>query len=184
METGQGLSAIREVVQIVAYIVTTAGALFGLYKYLGEKKRERQNREKQAFETTNKRYADFLGLCLNTDPRMFDLAPRLLANKPELKSEDQKSAYLRETIVLTAATAMIETAYVWYQYDKRTADLEDQWQAWQRYIDFWLDRPDFKEAWPQIADLFHNKFVTYMNARLETRPARLLATSDARTPVK
>jgi hypothetical protein len=171
-------TAVRDYLQIVTYIVTIGGVFVGLRKYFNEKTRERRNREKQAFETTNKRYADFLELCLEYDPLMFDLSHELLAVRPDLGSDEQKDAYLNRTILMAYALTMIETAYVWYQRE-RTAELEDQWRAWERYVDIWLQRPDFSDTWRRIERLFHDKFVRYVNERLDSLAARSSAAPSA-----
>jgi hypothetical protein len=151
---------IRDYLQIVTYIVTVPSVLVGLAKYFKEKRRDQRNREREAFETTNKRYADFLEVCLQQDPSMFDLAPELGALGFDLK----------KGVLIADALTMIETAYVWYQQE-RTEELEDQWQAWQRYVDVWLRREDFLKVWPTLRTLYHNKFIDYVNERLKAKSA-------------
>ena len=60
--------------EAISYLVTIIGLPIGLFVFVYEKRRERKDRERQAYQSANDKYIDLLNLCLtNPDLDIFDI---------------------------------------------------------------------------------------------------------------
>ena len=152
---------INDLLQTITLLVAIVGVPIGFWKHFSDKRKERIIKEKEAFSASNERYAEYLGLLLSNDAyEMFDLAERAKKLQPP-PDKDQ----MKRLIILASMTAMLETAYVWYSRDP-TPELKKQWAAWERYVEIWTAREDFRAAWPLLRDLYHDSFSSYVASKL------------------
>jgi hypothetical protein len=153
---------IKDLRQAITYVVAIVGVPVAFWKHSSEKRKERLTKEKEAFSVGNQRYAEFLQLLLTYDTYdMFDLAEKVKKLQPPLNKDQVK-----RLIIMAWMAAMLETAYVWYSYDP-TPELKKQWKAWERYVEIWTARQDFRDAWPLLRDLYHDSFCSYVDAKVK-----------------
>jgi len=149
------LTPLRDILEVLTFVVAIVGVPVGLYKYFQEKRRERIARDKEAFAISNQRYVEYLQVCLDH--------PELDAFDLPQSSVGASTTEYKRTILFSALTAMLETAYMFYGRGVQ-GEIPKQWGAWDRYLRLWAKRADYRSVWDHLKPQFHDEFVEYMDS--------------------
>ena len=154
--------AVRNALEILAFLAVILGVPIALYSFLQEKKRERRDREYGTYNALDDKYIEYVQLCLkNPDLDVFDV-PR--KDGQELSPEQSR----REVMVFTFLVSILERAFLMYR-DQSTEIKRDQWSGWDQYMHDWFSRDNFQHAWAIVAPQFDEDFVKYGNAMIKPK---------------
>jgi hypothetical protein len=146
---------VKEVAEFLSNVATVVGIPLALGLFYLDRRRERWERRQKIYETPNALYAEYLRLCMeHPELDIFDV-PSPTVNTPENKK--------KEWIAFTLLVSMMESAYLLYR-DHPDRSRNSQWSGWIEYIQWWLSRPNFAEAWSMLSLQFDSDFVHFMNA--------------------
>lgn len=149
------IQATKDILELLSYLATIVGIALAVAIYYRDRQREHRELTRRIHEIPNTLYAEYLRLCLeNPDLDIFDVPG------PSTVSPENKK---REWIAFTILISTMERAFLLYR-DHPGVEWSRQWPGWERYIQWWLSRANFSEAWGVLADQFDEDFVSYVNA--------------------
>jgi hypothetical protein len=153
------LQLIKDICELLSYVVILIGVPGGLFQYYRTVKKEQQDREYGTYNALDEKYLDFQQLCLE-HPYLdaFDIPNRTLKRL----SEQEKK---QELIAFTMLFSIFERAYLMY-HDQSTAIKNRQWSGWEDYIEGYCKRENFRRAWDISGTTFDNDFQDYMKVSL------------------
>ncbi|HET9227901.1 MAG TPA: hypothetical protein VFR31_14600 [Thermoanaerobaculia bacterium] len=144
-----------QIAEFLSYLATIVGIPLALALFYFDRRSERWERRQRIYELPNALYNDYLRLCLeHPDLDIFDV-PAPTVYSPENKK--------KEWIAFTILVSMMESAYLLYR-DHPDQSRNSQWPGWVEYIQWWLSRPNFAEAWSMLSLQFDSDFVRFMNS--------------------
>jgi hypothetical protein len=152
------LDTTKQILEIIALVITILGAPVAIFFYFKERRKERQDREYGTYNALDDKYIDFLNLCLtNADLGIYQMAEDVDKNL----SEDQKQ---RRTVIFEILICLFERAYLMYK-DQSEAIKRNQWAGWNAYIEDWMENVQFLDAWENtLSAQYDNDFLKHMNA--------------------
>lgn len=132
-----------ELLEALSYIVTVVGLPLGIYVYLRDQRKERQNEDEEVYVRLSDQYADFLKLVLkNAD---LQLATRHAPSAPLTPEQQERRLVLFEILV-----ALFERAYILVYEEDMDRDEQRRWASWDDYMREWCRRADFRAALPDL----------------------------------
>ena len=145
-----------EWLEALSYLVTIIGLPFGIYAFIKEQRKERQNEEEEVYVQLSDQYSEFLELVLkNAD---LQLTTRTAPGAPLTPEQIERRSVLFEILV-----ALFERAFILVYEDKMDAQAARLWQSWEDYMRMWCRRGDFRDHLP---DLLHGEdpdFTAYIS---------------------
>jgi hypothetical protein len=149
------LTEIKDVFELIAYIVTIFGFPIAIYIFYLERERERTEIKAQALTQSSDRYVEFLTLSLNY-PRL-DIFSVPTVNKYELTAEEVRI----ESSLISMLIDMFERAYLMYHIEQKCIH-QSQWNGWIGTIKSYCSRDNFKREWEIIGTQFDTNFYSFM----------------------
>lgn len=149
------LTEIKDVFELIAYIVTIFGFPIAIYIFYLERERERTEIKAQALMQSSDRYVEFLTLSLNY-PRL-DIFSVPTANKYELTAEEVRI----ESSLISMLIDMFERAYLMYHIEQKCIH-QSQWDGWVGTIKSYCYRDNFKREWEIVGNQFDTNFYSFM----------------------
>lgn len=109
-----------------------------------------------------RRYTDFLRLCMDHADR--GLSDTIDSDKVPASRVEAGSVDL---VILQILVSLFEDAfYLYHGSSKRLRKLE--WTGWEKYVDYWFNRADFRLAWQEHLSFQYNAdFMAFMNKKHE-----------------
>lgn len=145
----------------IATIAAGFSVPLALAAFVLDQKKQKAERELQAYLHSSREYRDYLRLCIeNNDLHTYDY----MADRSKEFTPDKRR---RRMAVLDVLVSTMETAYFLYQ-DESTELKRKQWEGWEQYIADWCSRPDFRQAWKEYLGYQYDKnFLATVNAIME-----------------
>jgi hypothetical protein len=139
--------------------------LLALVEYRKKTKKERIERENAAFKELDDKYILFLQICLeNIELDIFDYADQ----DPIRLDCFQKK---KELISFHILFSIFERAFLMYQGQSDIIKRK-QWAGWDMYIENYVSRKNFREAWG-IDRTFDSQFVEYIDNKMGLQNTRI-----------
>lgn len=129
--------------ELASYIVTVFGFPLGIFVYVLDRRKERQNEEEEIYQKLTDEYADFSKLLLENA----DL---------QLMSREQPDTTLtaeqieRKKIIFDILISLFERAYILVYESDMNPQTQRLWSTWDDFIRSWCKRRDFREALPEL----------------------------------
>jgi len=134
---------LMEWLESLSYLVTIVGLPFGIYAFVREQGKERQNEEEEVYVQLSDQYSEFLELVLkNAD---LQLTTRTAPGAPLTPEQIERRSVLFEILV-----SLFERAYILVYEENMDAQATRLWQSWADYMREWCRRPDFRELLPSL----------------------------------
>jgi hypothetical protein len=129
--------------ELASYVVTVVGLPFGIFVYLFDQRRERQNEEEEIYQRLSDEYAEFSKLLLeNSDLRLMSAEMINETFTPEQQE--------RKKIIFDILISLFERAYILVYEEDMSKQTQRLWASWEDYIHFWCNRHDFRDALPEL----------------------------------
>lgn len=150
----------RDMLEAVSFLVVLAGLPIGLVQYFRVTRKEQLDREYGTYNALDEKFLEFQSLCL-AHPRLdiFDVPDEVSSS---LSAEEQK----QEIIAFTMLFSIFERAYLMY-HDHSTEIKRDQWSGWDKYIQSFCRRGNFRAAWQKSGATFDKNFDQYIRTWLQ-----------------
>jgi hypothetical protein len=151
-----------ELWELASYIVTVVALPFGIYVFILEQKKERQNEDEEIYQRLSDEYADFSRLLVeNADLRLMTSE----INAQTLTDEQKE----RCKVIFDILISLFERAYILVYEDDMDKQTQRLWASWEDYIHFWCSRRDFREALPDLLTGEDPDFGIYIRAIANTK---------------
>jgi hypothetical protein len=145
----------KDLLEALSYLATVIGIPVAIIAFIAEKRKDRRERERDAYIEANARYIDYLTLCFeHPELDAFDLSEQA----PDVR---ESGLDVKKLALFTILISILETGYILYADQRENARLR-QWQGWHDYMVMWARRADFRKAWPLLGPQFDTEFVQHM----------------------
>ena len=132
-----------EQLEALSYLVTVIGLPFGIYVFIKEQRKERQNEDEEVYVRLSDQYSEFLELVLkNAD---LQLTTRTSLGAPLTPEQAERRSVLFEILV-----SLFERAYILVYEECMAPQPARLWKSWEDYMREWCRRPDFRELLPNL----------------------------------
>jgi hypothetical protein len=149
----------KDLWELLSYIVTVFGFPFVIYVFLMEQRKERINEQEEIFVQLLDDYTELSKILIKNA----DL--KLLSGKAEFTlSEEQQE---KKLIIFDLLISFFERAYILIYEEKMDKQSARMWRTWEDYIDFWLNRNDFRESLSELLSGEDEEFVGYITNKLK-----------------
>ena len=147
--------------QIFYYIALGLTGPIALIGYLQAKRKEEQQKEDGTYHALDEKYLEYQKLCLrHPELDVFDYpSPRTGPVTEEIKK--------KELIMFTILVSIFERAFIMYRGQSERVR-ERQWKGWEQYIEQFCQRPNFREAWKVIGEMFDADFHEFVQTKFLT----------------
>ena len=146
---------LREIWEILSYVVTVVGLPFAIAIFIYEQRRERKNEEEEIFQRLSDEYREFLKLVLdNSDLHLL----RREGIGQELTEEQQE----RRMAIFGILVSLFERAYLLVFEEKMDKQARRLWQSWEDYMREWVRRVEFRDALPELLEGEDPEFTDYI----------------------
>jgi len=141
--------------EAIYYLTVIFGLPLAVFEYLRVKRKEKQDRDYETYNSLDEKYLEFQQLCLS-HPYLdiFDVPD---ANPVQLDERQKKE----ELIAYTMLMSVFERAYLMYHGTSRKMR-KSQWSEWHDYIRSYCARANFRAAWEKSGNTFHTDYQNYM----------------------
>jgi hypothetical protein len=149
---------IREIWEVLSYVVTVIGLPFAIVVFILEQRKERQNDQEEIFQRLSDEYREFLKLVLdNADLQLLrrDAVPRT-----DFTPEQSE----RRFAIFGILVSLFERAYLLVYEEKMDKQTRRLWQSWEDYMREWVRRADFRGALPELLQGEDEDFTHYIRA--------------------
>jgi hypothetical protein len=155
-----GINELAQVCQILYYIALSLTGPLALFGFLSAKRKEQQQREDGTYQSLDEKYLEYQKLCLqHPELDVFDYPH---TNARELTNLEKK----QELIMFTILVSLFERAFIMYR-DHTESVRKKQWSGWETYIEEFGKRPNFREAWKTIGEMFDTDFQQYVQSKFK-----------------
>ncbi|MCC7305865.1 MAG: hypothetical protein IT558_06355 [Alphaproteobacteria bacterium] len=137
--------------EFLSYAATVVGIPMALWAFLHEERKERLAEQEEIYDKLMDHYDDILA-------RLFE-HPEL--DQHEKPMEDPESRR-QQKILYEMLVTLFERAFILLYGEKETEYLR-MWNSWEDYIKLWTNRPNFREALPELMLGEDIDFVSYMS---------------------
>ncbi|HEY8963885.1 MAG TPA: hypothetical protein VIN59_05405 [Alphaproteobacteria bacterium] len=123
---------------VIANLSLILGIPLSIYAFAREQRKERQNEQEEIYDKLMEHYAGIQDM---------------LFSHPEIDQHlvalDDAEALRRQRIVYEMLVSLFERAYILLA-DEKDPRYQRMWNSWLDYINYWLNRPNFKAALPDM----------------------------------
>ena len=149
--------------ELLSYVVTVFGLPLGIFIFVYEQRKERDNEEEEVYQVLSDAYNDFMKLVL-ANP---DLKLRSQDHTPNLTEEQQE----RMLVIFEMLTSLFERAYLTAYDERMTPKQQRRWHSWDDFMREWCRRDDYRVLLPRLLQGEDQDFVEYIQ-RLAAEESR------------
>jgi hypothetical protein len=168
--------SVLEFFELGSYVVTLFALPFGIYVFLREQRKERENEEEEGWQRLADAYNDFLKLVL-ANP---DLKLRTESGAPHLSDEQRE----RTRVIFEMLISLFERAYILLYEDDMPGHQSRRWHSWDDYMREWCRRTDFRALLPELLRGEDPAFADYIRVLADeerTNPSPAATSVDTRS---
>jgi hypothetical protein len=140
--------------ELTSYIVTAFGMPLGIFAFIWQQRKERENEEEAVYQLLSEAYTDFLKL-VKQNP---DLKLRSQIGMSDLTEEQHERIY----VIFEILISLFERAYLLAYEDNMTGKQLRRWASWDDYMREWCQRDDFKFKLPRLLQGEDADFAAYI----------------------
>lgn len=145
--------------EFLSYAATIVGIPLAILLFLHEEKKERLSEQEEIYDKLMDHYDDLL-------VRLFE-HPEIDQHDAPLENPVQRR---QQQILYEMLVTLFERAFI-LLYGERDAAYRRMWYSWEDYLKFWISKPSFRAALPELIIGEDPAFVAYM-ARLTGLPLK------------
>lgn len=148
-----------EAFELASYVVTIVGLPFGVWVFVAQQRKERENEEEEAYQMLSDAYNDFLKVVL----AHADLQLRSNAALPDPTPEQRE----RMLVIFDMLISLFERAFLVAHKPEMTPEEQRRWNSWDDYMREWCHRDDFAQSLPLLLRGEDPQFQAYLQHVLE-----------------
>jgi hypothetical protein len=158
------LETLNRWLELAAHLITIGGVPVAIVLFVGEKRRERREREEHAFDDLDDAYCDFMRLCLkHPEADVFELP----MDEPSRPSASQLRT---EHTLFAILISLFERAFLMFE-EQHQAFRRRQWDGWVLFMKRYSNRGNFQRVWGSIGKQFDTRFQRFVDDELIKRGA-------------
>jgi hypothetical protein len=140
--------------ELTSYIVTVFGLPLGIFAFVWQQRKERENEEEAVYQLLSDAYTDFLKLAMQNA----DLKLRSQSVIKDLTEEQRE----RTQVMFEILISLFERAYL-LAYEKEMSGKQlRRWASWDDYMREWCQRDDFRLTLPRLLQGEDADFANYI----------------------
>ena len=140
--------------ELTSYIVTVFGLPLGIFAFVWQQRKERENEEEAVYQLLSDAYTDFLKLAMQNA----DLKLRSQCVINDLTEEQRE----RTQVMFEILISLFERAYL-LAYEKEMSGKQlRRWASWDDYMREWCQRDDFRLTLPRLLQGEDADFANYI----------------------
>ena len=140
--------------ELTSYIVTVFGLPLGIFAFVWQQRKERENEEEAVYQLLSDAYTDFLKLAMQNA----DLKLRSQSVINDLTEEQRE----RTQVMFEILISLFERAYL-LAYEKEMSGKQlRRWASWDDYMREWCQRDDFRLTLPRLLQGEDADFANYI----------------------
>lgn len=140
--------------ELTSYIVTVFGLPLGIFAFVWQQRKERENEEEAVYQMLSDAYTDFLKLVMQNP----DLKLRSQSIDDDFTEEQRE----RINVIFKILISLFERAYLLAFDEKMSAKQTRRWASWVDYMREWCERDDFKYTLPRLLQGEDAEFAAYI----------------------
>ena len=140
--------------ELTSYIVTVFGLPLGIFAFIWQQRKERENEEEAVYQMLSDAYTDFLKLVMQNP----DLKLRSQTEINDLNEEQQERIH----VIFEILISLFERAYLLAYEDSMSNKQRRRWASWDDYMREWCERNDFKYKLPRLLQGEDADFAAYI----------------------
>ncbi|MES2546351.1 MAG: hypothetical protein V4575_01510 [Pseudomonadota bacterium] len=140
--------------ELTSYIVTVFGLPLGIFAFIWQQRKERENEEEAVYQLLSDAYTDFLKMAMQNA----DLKLRSQGAIADLTEEQRE----RTQVMFEILISLFERAYLLAYEDKMTGKQLRRWASWDDYMREWCRRDDFRLTLPRLLQGEDADFALYI----------------------
>ena len=140
--------------ELTSYIVTVFGLPLGIFAFIWQQRKERENEEEAVYQMLSDAYTDFLKLVMQNP----DLKLRSQTEINDLNEEQQERIH----VIFEILISLFERAYLLAYEDNMSNKQRRRWASWDDYMREWCERDDFKYKLPRLLQGEDADFAAYI----------------------
>jgi hypothetical protein len=140
--------------ELTSYIVTVFGLPLGIFAFIWQQRKERENEEEAVYQLLSDAYTDFLKLAMQNA----DLKLRSQGAIGDLTEEQRE----RTQVMFEILISLFERAYLLAYEDDMSGKQLRRWASWDDYMREWCQRDDFRMTLPRLLQGEDADFAIYI----------------------
>ncbi len=140
--------------ELTSYIVTVFGLPLGIFAFVWQQRKERENEEEAVYQLLSDAYTDFLKLAMENA----DLKLRSQGAIADLTEEQRE----RTQVMFEILISLFERAYLLAYEENMSGKQLRRWASWDDYMREWCQRDDFRLTLPRLLQGEDADFATYI----------------------
>lgn len=140
--------------ELASYIVTAVGLPLGIFAFIWQQRKERENEEEAVYQLLSDAYTDFLKLVMQNP----DLKLRSQCEITDLSEEQRERIH----VIFEILISLFERAYLLAYEDNMSGKQLRRWASWDDYMREWCERDDFKFKLPRLLQGEDANFAAYI----------------------
>ncbi len=140
--------------ELTSYIVTVFGLPLGIFAFIWQQRKERENEEEAVYQMLSDAYTDFLKLVMQNP----DLKLRSQNEIHDLNEEQRERIH----VIFEILISLFERAYLLAYEDNMSGKQRRRWASWDDYMREWCERDDFKFKLPRLLQGEDADFAAYI----------------------
>ncbi|MES2502369.1 MAG: hypothetical protein V4545_07170 [Pseudomonadota bacterium] len=140
--------------ELTSYIVTVFGLPLGIFAFVWQQRKERENEEEAVYQLLSDAYTDFLKLAMQNA----DLKLRSQGAIADLTEEQRE----RTQVMFEILISLFERAYLLAYEDDMSGKQLRRWASWDDYMREWCQRDDFRLTLPRLLQGEDADFANYI----------------------
>lgn len=140
--------------ELTSYIVTVFGLPLGIFAFVWQQRKERENEEEAVYQLLSDAYTDFLKLAMQNA----DLKLRSQYAINDLTEEQRE----RTQVMFEILISLFERAYLLAYEPEMSGKQLRRWASWDDYMREWCQRDDFRLTLPRLLQGEDADFADYI----------------------
>src|SRR5581483_4136258 len=138
---------------------TLSAVVSWVVRYYVDTRRQQTARDYEAFDALDEKFLMFQRMCMAyPELDVFDVPD---ANPTPLTPQQKK----QEIVLFTMLFAIFERAYLMYHAQTKKI-MQRQWEGWKQYMEQFVGRGNFREAWKVSGQTYDSEFTDFMEGLL------------------
>lgn len=129
--------------ELLSYVVTVFALPFGLWTYMSDQRKERENEEAEIYQKLSDEYTDFSVLLLEN-------ADLKLGTQTYREAQFSEEQLERKRIIFEILISIFERAFILVYEENMSPRTRRLWLSWDDYMRFWCRRYDFRSILEEL----------------------------------